>query len=349
MARIGIVGSGWGARVQVPLFREAGLEVVAVAARDPERTAKVARELGLEAHESWQALVRRDDLDLISVVTPPSTHVEIGREVLRTGKHLLCEKPMAVSAREAEELVKLASARPSQLALIDHELRFLPAWRAARERFAGIGSLRFVEVRFCSPSRGDRNRRWNWWSDAAQGGGVWGAVGSHFVDAIRYVSGEEIVAAQGVMNTFVDERPFEDGWRNVTSDDFAAVNLRLGSGALAVMSFSVVSGVDEPSTLTFHGDGGVLRLVDEELLFARNGEAWERVVADPLAPRPGNSPGGAFGTGTLLLGGALVEALDRGRRDALAVAATVADGLAHQKVLDAARESHRREGVWIAC
>src|SRR5262249_57038064 len=115
---------------------------------------------------------------------------------------------------------------------------------------------------------GDRSGWWNWWSDAERGGGVWGAVGSHFVDTLRYF-GLEIEAVQATLNTFIDERPFGDATRKVTADDFATVTLRLHGGAMAVMTFSAVaSGPDQPSVLTLHGEDGAMRLVSEELLIA---------------------------------------------------------------------------------
>src|SRR5205823_740904 len=180
-----------------------------------------------------------------------------------------------------------------------------------------------------------------WWSDANEGGGVWGAVGSHFVDALRYV-GCEIEAVQAMMATIIDER----SGKRVTSDDFASVNLRI-RGAFVTMTFSAVaSGPDEPATLTIHGERGAFRLAGEELLFASPRGAFARIAGGDLANRPGNSPGGAFGTGTYLLGLALRRALDDGDRSALAHAATFEDGLAQQRVLDAARRSHGAGGRW---
>jgi predicted dehydrogenase len=330
MARIGIIGRGWGARVQEPAFAEAGLEVVGIIGRD-----------------GWRELIARHDVDLVSVVMPPSMHLEIATAALRAGKHVLCEKPTALNAGEAEQLVAAANEHRDRIALIDHELRFLPSFRAARERIAEIGAIRYADVRYASPSRGDRSRAWNWWSDAAQGGGIWGAVGSHFVDALRYF-GMEVEAAQATMVTVIDERPFEGGTRRVTSDDYAAVNLRMRGGALATMALSAVaSGPDEPTTITIHGEDGAMRLIGEELLIAQRGEPFTRAAGADLAARRGNSAGGAFGSGTLHLGRALRAALDDGDRAALAPAATFEDGLAQQRVLDAARASHQRGGVWV--
>src|SRR6266508_3387320 len=217
MTRVGIIGRGWGERSQAPNFREAGLEIVAVVGRD-----------------NWKRALA-DDVDLVSVVMPPSRHVEMATAALEAGKHVICEKPTALNAAEAQVLVAAAEAHPKQIAIIDHELRFLPSFRAARERIFEIGPIRYAEVRYASPSRGDRSRPWNWWSDASQGGGVWGAVGSHFIDTLRYL-GNEIEAVQAVLATMIDER----SGKKVTSDDFAAVHLRMRVGPPPSAAFAAM-------------------------------------------------------------------------------------------------------------
>jgi predicted dehydrogenase len=345
VTRIGIVGTGWGARVQVPTFREAGLDVTAIAGFHGQKTRELADELGLRAHDDWREVVTAEDVDLVSIVTPPSEHRLMAVAALEAGKHVLCEKPTALNALEAEHLLAAAKRRPEQLALIDHELRFLPAWREARQRMGELGPVRYVEVRYASPSRGDRSRAWNWWSDANRGGGIWGAVGSHYVDAIRYF-GMEVEAVQAMLRTIIDRRPFGDAAREVTADDFASVDLRLASGAVAVLQFSVVSsGPDEDSLFTIYCEEGALRFSGEEVLLSTGGAPFTRMAGEAMQKRPGNSPGGAFGTGTLHLGRALRAALDDGDRDALAPAATFEDGLMQQRVLDAARRSSR-DGGW---
>lgn len=347
MARIGIVGTGWGARVQVPTFREAGLDVVAIAGFHRNKTRELAEELRVRPHDDWREVVNAGDVDLVSIVTPPSEHREMTLAALEAGKHILCEKPTALNAGEAEEMLAAVRKHPDRIALIDHELRFLPSWLEARARIAEIGAFRYAEVRYSSPARGDRNRPWNWWSDATAGGGIWGAVGSHFVDAFRYF-GMEIEAARGVMGTIIDRRPFGDGTREVTADDFASVQLRIRDGAFAVLQFSAVAaGPDEAAVMTIHGENGAMRFLGEEVLLSQKGAPFTRLAGGPLEQRPGNSPGGAFGSGTLHLGRALRAALDDGDRDALAPGATFEDGLQQQRVLDAARQSSA-DGSWIA-
>ena len=111
---------------------------------------------------------------------------------------------------------------------------------------------------------------------------------------------------------------------------------------------AVASGPDEPATITLHGESGAMRLTGEELLLAQPMKPFLRIAGNDLQQRAGNSPGGAFGTGTLLLARAVRAAIENRDRAALAPAATFADGLAQQRVLDAARRSSQNDGRWEA-
>ena len=122
MVRVGIIGHGWGERSQAPNFREAGMDVVAIA-----------------GHRDWRQVLD-SAAELVTIVTPPSTHVEIATAALQAGKHIICEKPTALNASEAEQLVAVARAHPKQIAIIDHELRFLPSFVEARKRIRDMNS-----------------------------------------------------------------------------------------------------------------------------------------------------------------------------------------------------------------
>src|ERR1041385_9143096 len=278
MKTIGTIGSGWAARVQTPLFKEAGFEVINVKGHD------------------WRALLD-SKAELVTVTTPPSEHLEITTAFIERGKHVVSEKPTALNVHEAEQLLAAAERHPELITLIDHELRFLPAWRAARERMHELGGVRYVEVRYSSPARGDRSREWNWWSDADRGGGILGAVGSHFADAVRYLIGE-IEEVQAMLVTMIDER----SGKRVTADDFATMNIRIAGGACGVMTLNAVaSGPDEQAVMTIHGESGAMRLFGAELLMAKRREPYTRVAGGEMPELPGNSMGGAFGSGTLEL------------------------------------------------
>lgn len=339
MSGIGIIGTGWGARVQVPAFRSVGLEVTALAGSQAEKTRRIASELGVAWHTtSWQDLLARPDVDLVSIVTPPGLHKAIAVAALEAGKHVLCEKPTALNVAEAEAMLAAAAAHPSQLALIDHELRFLPALRLALDLIAqgAIGAVRHAEIRAISSSRSDPRRPWSWWSDASQGGGILGAIGSHQIDMLRYLLGDEVAIARGLTHTFIVERPDEAGQlRPVTADDYAAATVRFTGGATATLTASVVAPNDEPNSTTIYGADGALRFVGGRLL--RSGSGGEFIDITP-SHRHVFPEGivGDFPQGTVYLGAALRAALS-GDITALAPAATFTDGLATQRVLDTIR------------
>ena len=130
---IGIVGTGFARTTQIPGFRDCmGAKIVAIASGRRERAEAVAKEFGIEhVADDWQELVQRNDVDLVSIVTPPATHMEITLAALEQHKAVLCEKPMALNADQSARMVEKAKAA-GVLALIDHELRFLNSRRTMR-------------------------------------------------------------------------------------------------------------------------------------------------------------------------------------------------------------------------
>lgn len=335
---IGIIGTGWGARIQVPAFRAAGLTVTALAGSNSAKTTRIAQELEVPfATANWREVLERDDVQLVSIVTPPYLHREMAEAALAAGKHVLCEKPTALNTAEAEVMMAAAQAHPSQLALIDHELRFLPAVQAARARVASgdIGEVRAAEVRFVSSSRADPQRRWDWWSDRAAGGGVLGAIGSHQIDLLRFILAAEVTQVQGVVQTFITQRPDSAGaLRPVTSDDYTAATLRFASGAAATLMATVVARTNEPLSVTVYGSAGTLRFSGGNL-FISSDDTFHDVTPSHTVDLP-VSLIGEFPQGTVYLGDALRAAL-AGQYEAIAPAATFGDGLAIQRVLDAIR------------
>ena len=109
---IGIVGAGFARTTQIPGFQNCkGARVVAITSRHREHAESVATEFGIEhVANDWKDLVARDDVDLVSVVTPPATHMEITLAALEHGKAVLCEKPMAMDAAETKLMTDRARA-----------------------------------------------------------------------------------------------------------------------------------------------------------------------------------------------------------------------------------------------
>jgi len=159
--RIGIIGAGFARTTQIPGFKAcAGAQIVAIASAHRERAAEVAREFAIDhVEDDWRALVARDDLDLVSIVTPVVTHCEMTLAALDHGKAVLCEKPMAMNAGEARRMAD-RGREAGGLGLIDHELRFLTGRVKLHEllRRGDIGKVRHVRLILRADSRADPTR-----------------------------------------------------------------------------------------------------------------------------------------------------------------------------------------------
>ena len=332
-----------------------GARVVAVASRHRERAQVVAKEFGIEhVADDWQELVAHNDVDLVSIVTPPSTHMEITLAALDQRKAVLCEKPMALNAAEASKMVEKASAA-GVLALIDHELRFLNSRRMMHGMLqtGAIGSVRHCNYVFRSDYRGIADRAWDWWSDAAMGGGALGAIGSHVVDSFRWILSAEVTNAFAMLSTHIKQRPDKanGGMRAVTTDDEAKLLFRFSDGphthnATGAASISVVESGNYENRLEIYGTKGAL-MVEEtgELWISPTGSGvWRPVQVDQDHMAQGMREG-SWSRGFTAFSIAIVEAMRAGRT-VVKDAATFEDGYQVQVVLDALRASNE-SGCWV--
>jgi predicted dehydrogenase len=355
---IGIVGAGFARTTQIPAFRAcAGARVVAIASRHRENAARVAREFEIEhVLEDWRDIIARDDVDLVSIVTPPSTHAEMSLAALEAGKSVLCEKPTAMNAAEADAMRQRAS-KAGVLALIDHELRFVPGRRRMREMLLNgeIGEIRHAKLLYRSDFRSSAERAWDWWSDSEAGGGALGAIGSHAVDAFRWLLDTEVYEVSCQLSTHVRERVEKETneLRAVTTDDEANLLLRfgdskLGKDATGTISLSVVEPGRPEHRLEIFGSEGALMIEDEGILWqARMGEGEWREVETPRGEMAAGMRDSSWSRGFTAFSRAIVEALREGRTH-IEEAATFEDGYRTQLVLDGARrsnESGQRERV----
>jgi predicted dehydrogenase len=332
-----------------------GAKVVAIASRNRERAVAVAKEFGIGYVASdWHDLVAHKDVDLVSVVTPPSTHMEITLAALDQGKAVLCEKPMALNAVEAARMVERAKSA-GKLALIDHELRFLNSRRVMRGMLqsGAIGSVRHCNYVFRSDYRAIADRAWDWWSDATMGGGALGAIGSHVVDSFRWMLSTEVTHALGMLTTHIAQRPDKTngGIRDVTTDDEANLMFRFADGehtqgATGGASISVVESGKYENRLEIYGMKGAL-MVEEtgELWLSPVGSGTWRPVQVEQDHMAQGMRAGSWSRGFTAFAVAIVEIMRAGRTT-VKDAATFEDGYRVQLVLDALRASNE-SGCWV--
>lgn len=347
---IGIIGTGFARKVQIPAFLQCGAaEIVSVASGRRENAEQTAREFSVKHFTGdWRETVERADVDLVCITTPPNLHKEMTLFALEHNKHILCEKPMAMNVAEASEMAEKAAGK-NVLALIDHELRFQSGRQKAFEILRGgdIGKIIHAKYNFRNASRGDQNLPWNWWSDESQGGGALGAIGSHVVDSLLWFSGAEISSVICQLQTHVKNRREEKSGelRRVTTDDEATMILRFAGGdfledATGIVSVSMVERPKYENRIEFFGTKGALRVGyrGEIFLAKENEKDWHEVAVESDKPIDTVADTG-FARGFMSFAPKIVEAIRAGKTE-IAHAATFADGLKVQKVLDAARESN---------
>lgn len=345
---IGIIGTGFARRVQIPAFMACeGAQVVSVASGRPENARATAEEFEIPHWtDDWHETVARNDVDLVVITTPPVMHREMTLAAIAAGKHVLCEKPMAMNAAEAEEMA--AAARPSGvLCLIDHELRFQPGRLLAHKllREGAVGKVRHVKGIFRAPHRGDPDLPWDWWSDADSGGGALGAIGSHIIDTFHWLLGADIMSVTCQLHAHISMRlDIKGADRDVTTDDETLMMLRFADGELTrratgLISVSMTEGPDYQNTIEIFGTDGVMRIGHlGDLSLARSGKGeLAPVKVDLGSVVPGVVDTG-FARAFHAFAPRLIDAIRSGN-GAVENAADFDDGVRIQRVLDAARRS----------
>ncbi len=316
--RWGVLGAAWIARrALLPALRAAGDEVVALASSRPAAGRALAAEFEIPYFFERYEAVLEIPLDAVYVPLPNSLHRGWTLAALEAGKHVLCEKPLALSALEAEEMGRAAARRG--LALAEAVMyRYHPRWQVVHRalRQGRLGQLRHLQGRFTFPLAEGANPRW----EADLGGGALLDVGSYLINASRWLAGEPgRVLARGFERHGVD------------SDDSILLEFR-GPGCPAAAELACGFDATESQELVLVGTEGTLRV--PKPFTAWTGEEipleLERQLGGPveLLPTPAADPYQL-----------MVEAFGRSVRDGTPLPTGARDGERNLRVLDACRRS----------
>ena len=259
--RVGIVGTGWMAATHTEALRRLGIDVAGVAGRTPARAREVAGRLGLDrAYDSVEALVGDDSLAAVHVTSPNDVHAEQAAAALRAGRHVICEKPLGVSATETAALVELA-AGTGLVNAVCFNLRFSPHNHnaAGMVRDGSLGEPRYVSGGYHQDWL-LLDTDWNWRLVGERQGRLRAVadIGSHWIDLVCFVTGRRVVEVLADLHTFVPERNHPLGEvgtfaghgvaadvervrEPMTSDDAAGILLRFEGGLRGLCSVSQVS------------------------------------------------------------------------------------------------------------
>lgn len=246
----------------------------AIAGRHEEAVKKAADNFGWASYETDALkLIERDDIDLIDIVTPNNTHAEFAIAAAQAGKHVLCEKPLALNLRDAKKMLD-AVHKAGVVNMVSHNYRFSPAVQLAKKLIQEnrLGKIYHIRAQYLQDFIMDPQFPLVWrLQKEVTGSGALGDIGAHIIDLARFLVGE-INEVVGLMETFIKERPIgkmsgglsaighESEMGKVTVDDAAAFLARFENGALGVFEATRFAGGNRNGNrFEINGEKGSIR------------------------------------------------------------------------------------------
>jgi predicted dehydrogenase len=266
-----VVGTGFIGVVHVEALRRLGVPVHGVVGSSQARAAERAAAVGLPpAYESFEAMVADPGVDVVHITTPNHLHYPQAAAALAAGKHVVCEKPLAMTSAETRELVRLAEAS-GLVHAVNFNIRFYPICRHLHQlvREGGLGDVRLVSGHYLQDWL-LLDTDWNWRLEPELGGSLRAVadIGSHWMDLTSHITGQRIVSVMADLKTFIPVRYQPAGpvetfaressgattARTITTEDCATILLRYENGALGNLTISQIS-AGRKNTLGFEIDG----------------------------------------------------------------------------------------------
>jgi predicted dehydrogenase len=253
-----VVGTGFIGAVHVDALRRLGVGIRGVVGSSPERAEPRARQLGVgRVYVSFEEMLADASVDVVHITSPNSAHAEQAESALRAGKHVVCEKPLALSSEETARLRRVA-AETGLVAAVNFNIRFYPQVHEMRSRIrAGSVGVPYLVTGGYRQDWLLHDTDWNWRADPDQGGDlrVVGDIGSHWFDLAGFVTGQHVAEVIADLPTFVPTRRRPTGAIETfsaatgadtvaipsTSEDAAIVLIRFDGGARGSLVASQVS------------------------------------------------------------------------------------------------------------
>ena len=350
---VGIIGLGYG-RAHIPAFQANGCEVVAVCQRNQETARAVAARYNVASvFERWEQLLEQAKPDIVVIAAPPNLHREIALRALEQGAHVLCEKPLAMTAAEGRDMVA-AAQRAQRVAMTSFNWRFIPAMQRfhALVEEGGVGRLFHAAGRWLGARGADESAPVTWRMDRAQAGhGAMGDQGVHLIDLVRWHFGEfaRVTAQAGAAYP----TRLGPGDKPVDTEDFCSVLGELVSGGQVTLTVSrAARGANEASLEAYGTQGALVYRLDREKPKWYVGElraAGPSGTLQPVPVTPGLPRSAGEGDQMEIVGkttiAPLVKRLLEGIRKGESPSPSLEDGLRAQLVLDAVGRS-LAEGGW---
>jgi predicted dehydrogenase len=350
------------------------VEMAVLVGRNAETVAQNAAHWGwTESATDWRSVIARDDIDIVDIVTPGDSHAEIAIAALDAGKHVLCEKPLANTVAEAEAMAEAASRASERgvKAMVGFTYRRVPAVTFLRDLLAQgvVGTVQQVRAAYRQDWLVDPQAPLAWRLQKEHAGsGALGDIGAHIIDMTQFVTGQQVEAVSGTVETIVKQRPLlgsgsglagvaAEGYGEVTVDDAAIFTGRLSGGAL--VSFEATrfaTGRKNALTLEVSGDQGALAFDLEDLnslqFYDRRAPADRQGFTKILVTEAQHPYVGAWWPPGHMLGyehGFVHQVVDLVGTlvDGTEPHPSFAEGLSVQRVLAAVEESAAKDSAWV--
>ncbi len=273
-----MIGGGFIGPVHVEALRRIGVRTVGLLGSSPQRARQTAEQLAIaRVYRDLEDLLQDADVQAVHVASPNASHFHQTKAVLESGRHVICEKPLAVSSRETAELVGMARSRPGQVAAVNYNVRYYPLCREIRERVlrGDLGRLLSVTGSYVQDWLLDP-KDYNWRVEPGGPANLRAVadIGTHWMDLAQYITGLPIRAVFADLATFHPQRfrplgPSETFLAasdktdanlepvTITTDDYGAVLLRFDGGARGLYHVSqVTAGRKNRLTIELAGSEG---------------------------------------------------------------------------------------------
>jgi predicted dehydrogenase len=370
-----VIGSGFIGTVHVEALRRLGVTVHGILGSTAERGSARAARLGVpRAYATLEELLADPAVEVVHVTSPNHLHHPQVRAILAAGRHVVCEKPLAVTSEQSAELVSLAGAS-QRICAVNYNIRFYPLNQHLHGAVAAgeLGEIRLVTGHYLQDWL-LLDTDWNWRLDPAEGGELraFGDIGTHWVDLVSFITGSQVTsvlaelvtaipvrhAPAGPVETFSRERSTDTVAMTMTTDDIALLLLRFANGAHGSVAISQVSAGRKNSLRYEIGGTTASAAWDSEtpdhLWLGHRERPNEILQRNPglmnaLGTAAASLPGGhveGFGDTFHALFRAIYDVIATGRMPERPTFATFADGH-HEMLLGDAVQRSAREGRWV--
>jgi len=299
-----VIGSGFIGTVHIEALRRIGVRVHGLLGSSADRASEGAERLGVpRAYGSLDELLDDERVAVVHVTSPNHLHHSHVRQILAAGRHVVCEKPLAMTSTESAELVELA-AGGDRVAAVNFNLRFYALNQHLRQVVAegGLGEVRLVTGHYFQDWL-LLDTDWNWRLEPEQGGALRAVsdIGSHWLDLMSFITGQRISAVMADLATFIPlrhqpagpvetfslERAEKTIPREIRTEDAAVILLRFANGARGMVAISQLS-AGRKNSLQYQVDGSASAAAwdseqPDQLWIGHRGRPNELLFRDPAS------------------------------------------------------------------